>query len=50
MGRDHLNSILDSRMYQVEFAGSGVTELTANIIACMPVVMQTGMSIYSLMC
>ena len=33
MGRSHANSILDTRMYEVEFAGDEVTELTANIIA-----------------
>ena len=33
MGRYHTTSILDSRMYQVEFAGGEVTELTANVIA-----------------
>ena len=33
MGRSHTNSILDTRMYQVEFAGGVATELTANVIA-----------------
>ena len=33
MGRAHTNPILNTRMYQVEFAGSKVTELTAKIIA-----------------
>ena len=33
MGRSHTSPILDTRMYQVEFAGSEVTELTTNIIA-----------------
>ena len=33
MGRSHTNPILDTRMYQVEFAGGEVTELTANVIA-----------------
>ena len=33
MGRSHTNPILDMRMYQAEFAGSKVTELTANVIA-----------------
>ena len=33
MGRAHTNTILDTRMYQVEFAGDEVTELTSNIIA-----------------
>ena len=32
MGRAHTN-ILDTRMYQVDFAGGKVIELTANIIA-----------------
>ena len=32
-GRSHTNPILNTRMYQVEFAGSEVTELTANVIA-----------------
>ena len=33
MGRFHTNPILDIKIYQVEFAGGKVTELTANIIA-----------------
>ena len=33
MGRAHTNPILDTRMYQVEFAGDEVTELTTNVIA-----------------
>ena len=33
MGRAHTNPILNTRMYQVKFAGGEVTELTANIIA-----------------
>ena len=33
MGRTHTNPILDTSMYQVEFAGDKVTELTANVIA-----------------
>ena len=33
MGRAHTNPILNTRMYQVEFAGGKVTELTTNIIA-----------------
>ena len=33
MGRVHANPILDTRMYEVEFADGDVTELTANIIA-----------------
>ena len=33
MGRAHMNPILDTRMYQVEFAGGKVTELTTIIIA-----------------
>ena len=33
MGRSHTNSILDMRMFQVEFARGEVTALTANIIA-----------------
>ena len=32
MGRSHTNPIMDARMYQVEFTGAEVTELTANII------------------
>ena len=30
-GKPHLNPILDTRMYQVEFAGDKVTELTTNV-------------------
>ena len=33
MGRSHTNLILDTRMYQVEFNGGQVTELTTNVIA-----------------
>ena len=33
MGRFHTNPIFDTRMYQVEFAGEKVTELTTNFIA-----------------
>ena len=33
MGRSHTNPILDTRMYQVEFAWGNVTELNANVIA-----------------
>ena len=33
MDRAHTNAILDTRTYQVEFAGGKVTEMTANIIA-----------------
>ena len=33
MGKSHINPILDMRMYQVEFTGGKVTELTANVIA-----------------
>ena len=33
MGRSHTNPILDTRMYQIEFAGVKVRELTANVIA-----------------
>ena len=33
MGRAHVNPIMDTRLYQVEFADGEVTELTANIIA-----------------
>ena len=33
MGRAHTNPILNTRMYQVEFAGGKVTEFTANVIA-----------------
>ena len=33
MERSHTNSILDARMYQVEFTGGEVKELTTNVIA-----------------
>ena len=33
MGGTHTNPILDTMLYQVEFAGGKVTELTTNIIA-----------------
>ena len=33
IGRVHVNPIMDTRMYQVEFTGGKVTELTTNIIA-----------------
>ena len=33
MGRCCTKPILDTRMYQVEFAGGKVTELTTNVIA-----------------
>ena len=33
IGRSHMNSILDTRMYQVEFNWGKVAELTTNIIA-----------------
>ena len=33
MDRAHTNMIINTRMYQVEFDGGKVTELTANIIA-----------------
>ena len=33
MGSALMNPILDTRMYQVEFAGGKVTELTTNVIA-----------------
>ena len=33
MGKSHTNPILDTRMYQVEFAGGEFTELTTNAIA-----------------
>ena len=32
MGRSHTNAILDTRMYQVEFACGEATELTSNVI------------------
>ena len=32
MGRTHMNPILDTKMYEAEFAGGEVTELTANVI------------------
>ena len=49
VGRSHTNPILDTIMYQVEFAGDKVTELTANVIAesMYSNAMQKGMSIYS---
>ena len=49
MGRAHLNSILDSRVYPVKISGDKVTILTANIISSQytPSVMQTGMSTHS---
>ena len=31
--RSHTNPILDTRKYQVEFAGGKITELTANVIS-----------------
>ena len=33
MGRSHTNPTLDTRTYQVEFAGGEVVELTTNVIA-----------------
>ena len=33
MGRSHTNPILDTRMYQLKFAGGKVTALTTNVIA-----------------
>ena len=33
IGRSDTNPILDTRTYQVEFAGGEVTELTTNVIA-----------------
>ena len=33
MGRAHVNQILVPRIYQVDFVGGKVTELTANVIA-----------------
>ena len=33
MGRAHTNPILDTRIYQFEFIGGKVTELTANVIS-----------------
>ena len=33
LGRAHTNQILNTRMYQEEFAAGKVTELTGNIIA-----------------
>ena len=33
MGRSHMNPILDTKMYLVEFTGGKVTELTMYIIA-----------------
>ena len=46
-GRSHTNPILDTQMYQVEFTGCEVTELTTNVIAesSTPNAMQMGMSI-----
>ena len=33
MGRAHIHPILDTRMYQVEFAGGKIIEFTTNVIA-----------------
>ena len=33
MGKDQTNTVLNTRIYQVEFAGGRVIELTANILA-----------------
>ena len=33
MGRAHTNLILNTMMYQVEFVGGKITELTANVIS-----------------
>ena len=33
MGRAHANHIMETRLYQVEFNRTKVTELTANVIA-----------------
>ena len=33
IGRAHTNTILDTRVYQGEFAGGKVTELTTNVIS-----------------
>ena len=33
MGRVHANPIMATRMYQVEFVGSNIKELTTNVIA-----------------
>ena len=50
MRKSHTNPILNTRMYQVEFAGGKVTELTASVplqSQCTCNVMQMGISIYS---
>ena len=33
LGRDHANHVLDTTLYQVEFTGGDITELTINVIA-----------------
>ena len=33
MGRTYANPVLDTRTYQVEFAGGKITELTTDVIA-----------------
>ena len=52
MGKVHANTILDTKTYQVEFAGGKITELTASSLPsqCIPNVMQMEMSIYSYIC
>ena len=37
MGRGNENPILDTRVYQVDYAGNEVTELTNDVIAVCPV-------------
>ena len=51
MGRAHKNPTLDTRMYQVEFTGGKVTELTTNVIAESMYTQcnADGMNIFSLM-
>ena len=52
MGKAHEKLIFYTCVYQVEFSGGEVTEITTNLLQtqCMPSVMQMGMSIYSLIC
>ena len=48
MGRAQTNSILDKRIYQVEFTGGKPSISWPS--QCMPIVMQMEMIIYSSMC
>ena len=49
MGRAHANPIMDTRLYEDNFAGFKVTKLTANSLLslCTLNAMQMRMSIYS---